>query len=269
MKNYQTKERLSAADISQIAKVAGLYALATGSADAYAITVSPAPTSLEAGDVFQFIANFTNVGATTINVNGLGVKSIKKNYNEALGPGDILSGQVATIMYDGANFQLISRAFDNFRIALIAGTSSEDTTSSGNVTVPGDVNTMVLKKSLTMKVAGTFTFRMIASRYTGGNNSNFESQLYKNGVAQGSIDSNWSPNPNQFTVDRSLTVAVGDVIDLYCRFYMTMPQYYGTVISFSLMGAYEYRLKSVLGEIAITPASIVTAPTGIGATVRI
>lgn len=269
MKNYQTKDQLPAADISQIAKVAGLYALATGSADAYVIAVSPAPTSLEAGDVFQFIANFTNVKAVTINVNGLGVKAIKKNYNEDLGPSDILSGQPATIMYDGTNFQLISRAFDNFRIALVAGTTNIDTISSGNVTVPGNVNTMELKKSLTMKVAGTFTFRMIADRYTGGNNSTFESQLYKNGVAQGSIDGNYSPNPGQFTVDRSLTVVAGDVIDLYCRFWMGSTYYYGTVVSLSLMATYEYRLKSPLGEIKLTPASIVTAPSGLGATVRI
>jgi hypothetical protein len=55
---------------------------------------------------FAFIAANTNTGAVTININGLGAKDITKQGTTALVSGDIPSGIVVNIVYDGTRFQM-------------------------------------------------------------------------------------------------------------------------------------------------------------------
>jgi len=81
----------------------------TGSANAYVLAASRAMTAYAAGDRFTFKANFTNTGAATINVDGLGAKSIKRQDGSALIAGDIQSGGYVDVVYDGTNFILLSR----------------------------------------------------------------------------------------------------------------------------------------------------------------
>lgn len=57
---------------------------------------------------FFFTPAGTNTGATTINLSGLGAKSILKQGSIALAPGDIVSGSTCIIFYDGVQFQLIN-----------------------------------------------------------------------------------------------------------------------------------------------------------------
>lgn len=84
------------------------YASDTGTANVYAVTLSPAPASYAAGMVVVFKAGNASTGASTLNVNSLGAKTIKKNQGIDLGSGDIKSGQIVTAVYDGTNFQLVS-----------------------------------------------------------------------------------------------------------------------------------------------------------------
>lgn len=80
----------------------------TGSANAYVLTYSPAPTALVTGQVYPAIANFSNTGSATLNINSLGAKNITKNGTTALASGDIASGQVFLAVYDGTEFQLVT-----------------------------------------------------------------------------------------------------------------------------------------------------------------
>lgn len=84
------------------------YVLDTGSANAYVITPSPAITSYEAGQEFTFRASNTNTLTSTINVNGLGVKTIRKNGTQTLAAGDIKANQIYKVVYDGTDFQIVS-----------------------------------------------------------------------------------------------------------------------------------------------------------------
>ncbi len=84
------------------------YAADTGSADAYEITLDPALTANITGMPISFKAANTNTGASTLNVDGLGAVAIVKNVSTALAAGDIVSGQIVTVIYDGTNFQLIN-----------------------------------------------------------------------------------------------------------------------------------------------------------------
>jgi hypothetical protein len=60
-----------------------------------------------AGSTVAFVASGANTGATTLNINGLGAKSITKQGSTALAQGDIKAGQIVMATYDGTQFQLI------------------------------------------------------------------------------------------------------------------------------------------------------------------
>lgn len=90
----------------------GSYVVAadTGAADAYAIACTPAVTAYVAGQRFGLIAVNANTGASTLAVNGLAAKDIRKYGTVALIKGDILAGQFVEFVYDGTNFQLVSKS---------------------------------------------------------------------------------------------------------------------------------------------------------------
>lgn len=110
--NADVEHRITAASLTEyetLSKMQGMdYAADAGSTDAYAVTLAPAPTAYFTGMVVKFKANTLNTGAATLNVNSLGAKDIKKNYNTALETGDILANQLVAVIYDGTNFQMLS-----------------------------------------------------------------------------------------------------------------------------------------------------------------
>jgi len=79
-----------------------------GSSSAYTLAASRTISAIAAGDSFIFKANHASTGATTIAIDGLATKSIKKMNDQAIAAGDIESGSICHIVYDGTNFQLIS-----------------------------------------------------------------------------------------------------------------------------------------------------------------
>lgn len=83
------------------------YVVDTGSANTYAIAPSPAISAYATGQIFTFKSTNTNTLTSTLNVNGLGTKVIQRG-GSALGAGDIISGQIYMVEYDGTQFQLIS-----------------------------------------------------------------------------------------------------------------------------------------------------------------
>lgn len=68
----------------------------------------PVSTAYTLGHVYYFVATADNTGAVTININGLGAKSITKSGSTALAAMDIRAGQSYSIFYDGTRFQLSS-----------------------------------------------------------------------------------------------------------------------------------------------------------------
>lgn len=72
-----------------------------------------APASMTAyvtGQTFRFIAAGANATTgVTININGIGAKNITKNGTTALAIGDIVSGSIVEVTYDGTEFQVSSQ----------------------------------------------------------------------------------------------------------------------------------------------------------------
>lgn len=79
----------------------------TGAANAYAVTLTPAPT-LVAGLKLSFVAAHSNTGASTLALNGGAAKNITKNGTTPLVSGDIAAGQIISVTYDGTQFQMVT-----------------------------------------------------------------------------------------------------------------------------------------------------------------
>lgn len=85
-----------------------IYAADTGVANAYAVTLSPAP-AITAGSEVVFKATNANTGGSTLAVNGGTATAIYKNGNStALASGDITAGQMITVKYDGTAWQMVA-----------------------------------------------------------------------------------------------------------------------------------------------------------------
>ena len=94
------------ANISQVQSSFGTFLTVSGT-NTITATVSPSLTAYAVGQLFNFLAAATNTGAVTINISSLGAKSIVKSGTTALAAGDLVSGALYQIIYDGTNFQII------------------------------------------------------------------------------------------------------------------------------------------------------------------
>jgi len=91
-------------------------------------TMTPALTAYTAGQMFYFVAGGANTGAVTLNIDGLGSRNMTRHGSVALVAGDILSGEVCVVVYDGTRFQLLNPAsYTNLNVSgvlsLAAGTA--------------------------------------------------------------------------------------------------------------------------------------------------
>ena len=131
-------------------------------------SLTPAITAYATGNLFSFVAANTNTGAATINLNSLGAKNITKFGSTALTAGDILSGQVHLIEYDGTRFQLFNpNSLSSILSPTAGGTGVSNNaamtvTGSGNFaytrTLTGTTNVTFPTTGTLATLAGTETF---------------------------------------------------------------------------------------------------------------
>lgn len=79
------------------------YAVDSGAVNALIATLAPVPASLTDGLRVTIRVSNTNTGATTLNINSLGAKSIVKNFNTNVVGGDLVAGQHVTLTFDAVN----------------------------------------------------------------------------------------------------------------------------------------------------------------------
>lgn len=141
----------------------------TGTANAYAITPSPVISSYVAGQTFIFKAANANTTASTLNVNSLGVKSIKKMGSSALVSGDIASGSDVMVTYDGTNFQMISPVA-NLPSApgVSSGNANHDISSNSAQTIAHGLSTTPRLVKVTVTLAGNPSASAAFLTYSGG-----------------------------------------------------------------------------------------------------
>ena len=84
------------------------YALDSGTTNAYVVSLSGLSTTYQAGLAIQFQATSANTGPCTLNVNGQGAKNIIYPDGSSPSANAIVVGAIASVMYDGSSFQLLS-----------------------------------------------------------------------------------------------------------------------------------------------------------------
>ena len=97
------------------------YADATGSSNALIVVLAPALLAYTPGLQINIKVATTNTGAATINVNGLGAKSIVDRTGTALSAGDLVAGEIVSLVYDGTRFRTIGKSEGSNQIMGSAG----------------------------------------------------------------------------------------------------------------------------------------------------
>lgn len=82
------------------------YAIAAGTANALTAALAPTPEAYTAGMVLSVKISVNNTGPATINFNALGAKPVVRADGSPLQKDDLVAGQIASLMYDGAAFQV-------------------------------------------------------------------------------------------------------------------------------------------------------------------
>jgi hypothetical protein len=124
---------------SGVQQEAYTYAADTGTANAYAVALTPAPT-LVAGSAGSFLAAHANTGASTLAINGGTAIAITKNGNStALASGDIAANQIIDWTYDGSVIQILvpgSGGGGAVSSLTTTGSSGAATLSAGVLNIP-------------------------------------------------------------------------------------------------------------------------------------
>ena len=134
--------------LGQFQDASSVYYATTGSSNAYVVTTNPQVTSYIEGLRFYIKSSFTNTGAATINISGLGVKALTKEGVTALVAGDIVGDTIYQIQYDGTQFQVLNTlaipdltpSFTSVNVSSSTTTSTLDATTSLTTPLIVDVN---------------------------------------------------------------------------------------------------------------------------------
>jgi hypothetical protein len=126
--------RTDSATITNLQDGTGIYvSVVSGTVDAITLGPSPAIATYTAGQTFRFSASGANTGAVTLAVSGLAAKDVTKNGTTALVAGDISSGMMVTITYDGTRFVLAATSTATLNSPTITSPTIVTPTLSGSV----------------------------------------------------------------------------------------------------------------------------------------
>lgn len=143
------------------------YAGDTGVANAYIVGLSPALGAYVAGTRVEFKATNANTTTSTINVNGLGVKTIKKlGGTTDLASGDIATGMVVELEYDGTNFVMLNPVANaplsasSITSSIYGNGADGNVTINSNTTLTSDMNynNLTINPTFTLTTAGYRVF---------------------------------------------------------------------------------------------------------------
>ena len=131
-----------AARLSQVQNSGTTTLISITGTDTITGTVSPTLTAYTAGQVFSFVVAATNTGAVTLNINSLGATAVTRTGAVALVAGDMVTGQIAVVEYDGTRFQLINgNSFTNLKVSGTLGVTGITTVAAGAAATPSIIST--------------------------------------------------------------------------------------------------------------------------------
>lgn len=182
--------------------------------DTYVITLSPVPIAYVTGMTLRFSANTANTGAATLNVNSLGAKTIKKLHDQDLATGDIESGQVLTVVYDGTNFQMQSQTSQVIDTTLEIVSTTNEIQATADTERTTSSNTYVKLKDISINNIGGVIHTTFDLKTDNGANAAF-GRVYVNDIAVGTERTTTSTSFVTFVED--ITVVAGDNVQIYAH----------------------------------------------------
>lgn len=195
-----------------------------GTANAITATAAVSMAAYANGQRFSFIVGTTNTGATTININAIGAKTIKTNSTQDLGGGNLLAGTVAEIYYDGTSFQLMSRSFVEPTFSAYRSGSTQ-TVSDGTYTIAqmqseefdSDSGYDTGTYRFTAPVAGYYKFDGQITGYASGSITAIGATIRKNTTVLRTAASNMNFNAtsSSITISAIIPLAASDYVDLF------------------------------------------------------
>jgi hypothetical protein len=198
-------------------------------------------TALAAGQVFRFVASGANTGATTLNINSIGAKAITKNGTTALAAGDITSGFVVVVTYDGTQFQISNVASVVTSVSsFTAGTTgfTPSTATTGAVTLAGTLN---------VANGGTGATTLTANSLVAGNGTSAVSL-----IAPGSAGNVLTSNGTTWSSASKITTATSQASTS------------GTSITFSSIPSWVKRITVMFNGVSTNGTSPVLIQVGSG-----
>jgi hypothetical protein len=118
------------ASVAQLQDGGALVGTATGSLGACTATLTPAITAYANGQRFRFKWDVDTVGASTLDIDSVGVKNLKKYVNDVLAPlnsKDIRDGTWVDVVFDSANdcfiVDFINSPFGSVRAAAVVSST--------------------------------------------------------------------------------------------------------------------------------------------------
>ena len=132
------------------------------------------------GQKYAFKANTANTGAATLNINSLGAKSIRKQYNAALATGDILAGQEVEVRYDADNDFMQMMSTPSTIASLAKATQSEaeaGTDDAAYMTSLKTAQSLTPRRTCGENIDGSTTPQAV--HFSDGTNGRTAGRLYK------------------------------------------------------------------------------------------
>ena len=185
-----------------------------------ATVTSPNFTAYAAGQAFNFVAAGTNTtSSVTLNLNGLGARSVTKTGTTALSVGDIVIGQMIPVIYDGTRFQvtnLVNLASPP-PIGSVTANTGAFTTLSASSTVSGTgFNTYLSSPPAiggTAANTGNFTTLAVGGALISGYKQSVDSAAALNNSYFRSTDAGASGMNIVFAKDSATPAAADDIVN--------------------------------------------------------
>lgn len=159
--------------VTNIQNSAYNYAVDSGAANAYVATLSPAVTSYVAGLIVYLKVANANTTASTLNVNGLGVKNIKNTSGGDPAANDLVANEIAILQYDGTNFQLINLPYARIAKAGANGDITSMTELTGTLRAPTAIASSAGLNCLAFNYAASAVNYLLLSNNSTGQNPTF------------------------------------------------------------------------------------------------
>jgi len=154
--NYPTAGWMNGlAALTDIQQQNATYFADTGAANAYVVTMAPAPAALTDGLMVSANIAHTNTGGSTLAVNGLGAKAIILSDGTALPAGTLLAGQDATFQY--------ILALDSFQVTSAVSTAKTQANTDNTAKVA--TTSWVRSAMLNIATAAGFSISLEANGY--------------------------------------------------------------------------------------------------------